>query len=71
MRVGPTMTALLELPAFRERVHPISLAASTIMLTLLAYKTKTTWPGLVIVLTSVPVYFAWARKGKALAESPP
>ena len=41
------------------------IAASTILLTLLAYKTKTTWPGLVIVLTGVPVYVAWARKGGA------
>jgi len=41
------------------------IAASTIMLTLIAYKTKTTWPGLVIVLTGVPVYFAWARGAKA------
>jgi APA family basic amino acid/polyamine antiporter len=41
------------------------LAATTIMLALLAYKTKTTWPGLVIVLTGVPVYFAWAGRGSA------
>ncbi len=41
------------------------LAAFTIMVALIAYKTKTTWPGLVIVLTGVPVYFAWARRGGA------
>jgi hypothetical protein len=29
------------------------------MLVLLIYKTKTTWPGLVIVFTGVPVYFLW------------
>src|SRR5712692_6456419 len=33
------------------------IGATTIMLVLLAYKTQTTWPGLLIVLTGVPVYF--------------
>jgi len=36
--------------------------ASTILAVLLAYRTATTWPGLVIVLLGVPVYFAWTRK---------
>jgi APA family basic amino acid/polyamine antiporter len=35
------------------------LAASAIAVVLLLYQTKTTWPGLVIVLTGVPVYFLW------------
>jgi len=35
--------------------------ATIIMLVLLAYKTQTTWPGLTIVLTGVPVYFAWRK----------
>jgi APA family basic amino acid/polyamine antiporter len=35
------------------------IAASVIMLVLLLYRTQTTWPGLVIVLTGVPVYFVW------------
>jgi APA family basic amino acid/polyamine antiporter len=35
------------------------IGASTIMLVLLFYKTQTSWPGLVIVLTGVPVYFIW------------
>jgi len=26
---------------------------------LLFYKTQTTWPGLLIVLAGVPVYFLW------------
>jgi len=34
-------------------------AASVIMLILLLYRTETTWPGLVIVLTGIPVYFVW------------
>jgi APA family basic amino acid/polyamine antiporter len=38
------------------------VAASVIALVLLVYKTKTSLPGLVIVLTGIPVYFAWRRK---------
>jgi basic amino acid/polyamine antiporter, APA family len=37
------------------------VAASAIMLVLLLYKTETTWPGLVIVLTGIPIYFLWRR----------
>jgi len=37
-------------------------AASAIMLVLLLYKTQTTLPGLVIVLTGVPFYFLWGRR---------
>jgi APA family basic amino acid/polyamine antiporter len=35
------------------------LGATTILLVLFAYRTATTWPGLVIVLLGVPVYFWW------------
>lgn len=38
------------------------LAASIIMLVLILYRTQTTWPGLVIVLTGIPVYFIWRRR---------
>jgi APA family basic amino acid/polyamine antiporter len=38
-------------------------AATLIALTLLVYKTQTTWPGLAIVLTGIPVYFLWRRLG--------
>jgi len=37
------------------------LAASVIMLDLLFVKPAYTWPGLLIVLTGVPVYFLWKR----------
>ncbi len=37
--------------------------ALTIATVLLLYKTQTTWPGLIIVLTGVPVYFWWRRAG--------
>jgi basic amino acid/polyamine antiporter, APA family len=36
--------------------------AATILLVLFVYRTASTWPGLVIVLLGVPVYFAWKPK---------
>ena len=45
------------------------VAASTISLVLLLYKTKTSWPGLAIVLAGVPVYFLW-RGGSKRKEAP-
>src|SRR5208283_1453755 len=35
------------------------IGASVVMIVLLAYRTQTTWPGLLIVLAGVPVYFLW------------
>ena len=35
------------------------VAATVIMVALILYKTQTTWPGLVIVLMGVPIYFIW------------
>ncbi len=43
------------------------LAASTIMLVLLVYKTRTTLPGLLIVLTGLPVYLLWRKFGKPVS----
>ncbi len=40
------------------------VGATAIMLVLLAYRVQTTWPGLVIVLTGVPIYFLWKSIGK-------
>ncbi|MBA3439670.1 MAG: amino acid permease [Pyrinomonadaceae bacterium] len=40
------------------------VAATVIMLVLLVYKTQTTWPGLLIVLTGFPVYFFWRARDK-------
>ena len=39
------------------------VAAATISLVLLVYKTSTSWPGLLIVLTGIPVYFVWRKLG--------
>ncbi|HEX9164257.1 MAG TPA: amino acid permease [Thermoanaerobaculia bacterium] len=36
--------------------------ALVILLALLFYRTSTTWPGLLIVLTGIPVYVLWRRK---------
>ena len=51
--------------AFGYPIVPVlyMIAASIIMAVLLTYKTETTWPGLIIVLTGVPVYFLWKRGG--------
>ncbi len=38
--------------------------AATILAVLFVYRTATTWPGLIIVLLGLPVYFAWSRKGR-------
>ena len=35
------------------------VGATVIMIVLLAYRAQTTWPGLVIVLTGLPIYFLW------------
>ena len=37
--------------------------AATILLVLFIYRPATTWPGLIIVLLGVPVYFAWKPRG--------
>ncbi len=40
------------------------VGASVIMFVLLLYKTATTWPGLLIVLAGVPVYFLWRKRSR-------
>jgi APA family basic amino acid/polyamine antiporter len=35
------------------------IGASVILVVLFVYQTTATWPGLLIVLTGVPVYFIW------------
>jgi basic amino acid/polyamine antiporter, APA family len=42
------------------------VAAIVIMLILILYQTQDTWPGLVIVLLGLPVYWAWSRKTRAV-----
>jgi APA family basic amino acid/polyamine antiporter len=47
--------------AFGYPIVPILyiVGATTILLVLFVYQTATTWPGLIIVLTGVPIYFFW------------
>src|ERR1700686_1959434 len=44
------------------------VGASVILFVLFMYQTATTWPGLIIVLTGVPIYFLWRR---SKAGAPP
>jgi APA family basic amino acid/polyamine antiporter len=41
------------------------VGAAMILLVLFTYRTATTWPGLVIVLLGVPVYFLWGRQARS------
>ncbi len=44
------------------------VGAAVILFILFMYQTATTWPGLIIVLTGVPIYFLW-RKSNARGPS--
>jgi len=41
------------------------VTALTICIGLLIYQPKFTWPGLIIVLLGIPVYFLWGKKAGA------
>ncbi|MBI3651558.1 MAG: amino acid permease [Acidobacteria bacterium] len=45
------------------------LGAAVVLVILFIYQTSTTWPGLIIVLTGVPVYFIWRKFGTAATDS--
>src|ERR1700756_729683 len=45
------------------------IGATVILVVLFVYQTATTWPGLIIVLTGVPVYFLWKFFGKKSAAA--
>ncbi|HEX8456634.1 MAG TPA: amino acid permease [Pyrinomonadaceae bacterium] len=45
------------------------VGASVILVVLFIYQTATTWPGLLIVLTGIPVYFIWRRVGVPMPEA--
>jgi APA family basic amino acid/polyamine antiporter len=42
--------------------------AAVILVVLFVYQTATTWPGLIIILTGVPVYFVWRKIGRPMAD---
>jgi APA family basic amino acid/polyamine antiporter len=46
------------------------VAATLIIAVLVLYRTRTTWPGLLIVLTGVPVYFWWNRRRESFMPPP-
>jgi APA family basic amino acid/polyamine antiporter len=48
------------------------IGASVILVILFMYQTATTWPGLIIVLTGVPIYFIWryANAGRLSGDQP-
>ena len=56
--------------AFGYPIVPILyiVGATVILIILFAYQTATTWPGLIIVVTGIPVYFIWKKLGTPMAE---
>ncbi|MEK6301452.1 MAG: amino acid permease [Acidobacteriota bacterium] len=44
------------------------IGAAVILGVLFVYQTATTWPGLIIIATGVPVYFIWRKVGVASPE---
>ena len=56
--------------AFGYPVLPILyiIGAAVILIVLFVYQTATTWPGLIIVITGIPVYFLWKRVGTPMPE---
>jgi APA family basic amino acid/polyamine antiporter len=44
------------------------IGASAILIVLFIYQTATTWPGLAIVITGIPVYFIWKHFGTPMPE---
>jgi APA family basic amino acid/polyamine antiporter len=54
--------------AFGYPIVPILyiIGAAVILVVLFIYQTATTWPGLLIVLSGVPIYFLWKiQRGKS------
>jgi APA family basic amino acid/polyamine antiporter len=45
------------------------IGASVILVVLFIYQPATTWPGLIIVATGVPVYYIWRKIGKPVSDS--
>src|SRR5689334_785358 len=56
--------------AFGYPVVPVLyiVGAAVILVVLFIYQTATTWPGLIIVLTGVPIYFLWKRSSAVNAR---
>jgi APA family basic amino acid/polyamine antiporter len=59
---------------YRAVGYPILPAVYIVMalfidVVLLRYKPQYTWPGLIIVLLGIPVYFIWHRRTAATAQA--
>jgi APA family basic amino acid/polyamine antiporter len=59
---------------YRAVGYPILPAIYIVMalfidIVLLRYKPQFTWPGLIIVLIGIPVYYAWARRSRGVAHA--
>jgi len=56
--------------AFGYPIIPVLyiIGAGVITVVLFVYQTATTWPGLIIVLTGIPVYFVWRKFGTPMPE---
>src|SRR5271155_813155 len=57
---------------YRAIGYPVLPAVYIVMalfidVVLLRYKPQFTWPGLIIVLLGIPVYYLWSRRGEALS----
>jgi len=58
--------------AFGYPIVPVLyiIGATVILAVLFIYQTATTWPGLIIVLTGVPIYFLWKPANARAASRP-
>src|SRR5689334_13173482 len=58
--------------AFGYPIVPVLyiIGATVILAVLFIYQTATTWPGLIIVLTGVPIYFLWKAANARSASTP-
>jgi APA family basic amino acid/polyamine antiporter len=45
------------------------VGATVILLVLFIYQTATTWPGLLIVISGVPIYFFWKKANRTRSET--
>lgn len=56
--------------AFGYPVVPVLyiIGATVILAVLFIYQTATTWPGLIIVITGIPVYFIWRKMGTPMGD---
>jgi len=56
--------------AFGYPIIPVLyiIGAGVITVVLFIYQTATTWPGLIIVITGIPVYFIWKKLGTPMPE---